>query len=136
MKHNKVITNAFEIATNNSSYNELTKQLTKEQKSLLFKAYLEIQMLTIAQCIYGQQDLVCDRYVRNNCKWLSNIIDTYSKERQELKMSFYAEDFADYSQGVSDEEYYLEDEDYSYYEDQIDEDSYNYSYQRCNVYTK
>ena len=43
-------------------------------------------------------------------------------------MSFYAEDFVDYNQGVSDEEYYLEDEDYSYYEDQIDEDSYNYSY--------
>lgn len=43
-------------------------------------------------------------------------------------MSFYYEDFADYSQEVSDEEYYLEDEDYSYYEDQIDEDSYNYNY--------
>lgn len=79
MNSNKTITKAFEITTNNSSYNELAKQLNKEQKDLLFKAYLEIQILTIAQCIYGQQDLVCDRYVRNTCKWLSNIIDTYNK---------------------------------------------------------
>lgn len=136
MNSNKTITKAFEITTNNSSYNELAKQLNKEQKDLLFKAYLEIQILTIAQCIYGQQDLVCDRYVRNTCKWLSNIIDTYNKQQQELIMSFYYEDFADYSQEVSDEEYYLEDEDYSYYEDQIDEDSYNYNYQYYNVYIK
>ena len=80
MKHNKVITNAFEITANNSFYNELAEQLTDEQKELLFKAYLEIQIFTIAQCIYSQQDLVCDKYVESTCKWLSNIIKTYSKE--------------------------------------------------------
>lgn len=38
-------------------------------------------MLTIAQSIYGHQDIVCDKYVKDMCKWLSNIIDTYNKER-------------------------------------------------------
>lgn len=40
MNSNKVINDAFEITANNSSYNELRKQLTDEQKNLLFKAYL------------------------------------------------------------------------------------------------
>lgn len=81
MNSNKVITNAFDITNNTSFYNELRKQLTDEQKDLLFKAYLEVQMLTIAQSIYGHQDIVCDKYVKDMCKWLSNIIDTYNKER-------------------------------------------------------
>ena len=81
MNSNKVITNTFDITNNTSSYNELRKQLTDEQKDLLFKAYLEVQMLTIAQSIYGHQDLVCDKYVKDMCKWLSNVIDTYNKER-------------------------------------------------------
>lgn len=81
MNSNKVITNAFDITNNTSSYNELRKQLTDEQKDLLFKAYLEVQMLTIAQSIYGHQDIVCDKYVKEMCKWLSNVIDTYNKEQ-------------------------------------------------------
>lgn len=79
MNSNKVITNVFDITNNTSSYNELRKQLTDEQKDLLFKAYLEVQMLTIAQSIYGHQDIVCDKYVNDMCKWLSNVIDTYNK---------------------------------------------------------
>ena len=81
MNSNKTITKAFEITANNSSYNELAEQLTKEQRNLLYKAYLETQMLTIAQCIYGHKELVCDKYVDDICKWLSNIIGTYSKEQ-------------------------------------------------------